>query len=62
MRKAKPSGIERLESYLVKLIVERGDDENRPFSTRFLLGVLKGFSVVFGAVVAVRYFLYLIFV
>ena len=58
MRKAKPSGIERLESYLVKLIVERGDDENRPFSTRFLLGVLKGFSVVFGAVVAVRYFLY----
>ena len=58
MRKATPSGIERLESYLVKLIVERGDDENRPFWTRFLLGTLKCFSVVFGAAVAVRYFLY----
>jgi tetraacyldisaccharide 4'-kinase len=50
--------MERLESRLVELIVERGDDENRPFLTRLLLGFLKSLSVLFGAVVAVRHFLY----
>ena len=30
MRKARPSGIERLESYLVKLIQEKGADLDQP--------------------------------
>ena len=58
MRKARPSGIERLESYLVKLIQEKGSDQNQPGGIRFLLSVLKAFSVVFAAVVSVRYFFY----
>lgn len=58
MRKARQNGIERLESYLVKLIQEPGADLNQSTGIRFLLGVLKGVSFVFSAVVAIRYFLY----
>ena len=58
MRKAPQSGIERLESYLVKLIQEKGADQDQPYGIRVLLGVLKCLSVVFAAVVSVRYALY----
>lgn len=58
MRKARPSGIERLESYLVRLIQEKGDDLDQPALVRLLLATLKALSLVFGAVVGVRYFLY----
>ena len=58
MRKARPNGIERLESYLVKLIQEKGDDRDQSGPINFLLAVLKGLSFVFSAIVAVRYFLY----
>lgn len=58
MRKARQNGIERLESYLVKLIQEPGADCNQPAGIRFLLLVLKGVSFVFLAVVSVRYFFY----
>ena len=58
MRKARPSGIERLESYLVKLIQEKGADQNQPGGIRFLLRVLKAFSIVFAGIVSIRYFLY----
>ncbi|MBO7721357.1 MAG: tetraacyldisaccharide 4'-kinase [Kiritimatiellae bacterium] len=58
MRKAKQSGIERLESYLVRLIQEKGADRDQSVWINFLLAALKGMSVVFAAVVAVRYCLY----
>lgn len=58
MRKARQNGFERLESYLVKLIQEKGADQNQPFSIRVLLAILSAFSMLFTAVVAVRYFLY----
>ena len=58
MRKARQSGIERLERYLVKLIQEKGDDKDQPASVNALLFLLHAFSFVFAAVVAVRYFLY----
>ena len=58
MRKAKPSGIERLESFLVRLIQEKGADQNQPFGVRALLWILKAFSVLFAGVVGLRYFLY----
>jgi tetraacyldisaccharide 4'-kinase len=58
LRKARQSGIERLESYLVKLIQEPGSDCNQPAGIRFLLSVLKGVSFIFLAVVSVRYFFY----
>ena len=58
MRKARPSGIERLEGYLVKLIQHKGDDANQPPAIRALLGFLKGVSFIFASVVAVRGFLY----
>ena len=58
MRKARQSGIERLENRLVKLIQEKGADENRTGGERFLLGFLKCLSFVFAAAVAFRYFLY----
>ena len=58
MRKARQNGFERLESYLVKLIQEKGADQNQPFSIRVLLAVLTGFSLLFTAAVAIRYFLY----
>ena len=58
MRKARASGFERLESYLVKIIQEKGADQNQPSSIRFLLGTLKVFSWFFALVVSLRYFLY----
>ena len=58
MRKARPNRIERLESYLVKLIQEPGADQNQPGSIRMLLALLKALSGVFAAVVGIRYFLY----
>ncbi|MBE6381719.1 MAG: tetraacyldisaccharide 4'-kinase [Lentisphaerae bacterium] len=58
MRKTRQSGFERLENYLVKLIQEKGADQNQPGSIRFLLGVLKGFSFIFALIVSFRYFLY----
>ena len=58
MRKARQSGIERLEKYLVKVILEKGADRNQPFSMVLLLGFLKALSYIFAAVVAVRYLFY----
>ena len=58
MRKAPQSGFERLESYLVKLIQEKGADQDQPAGVRFLLGTLKGLSYVFASVVSLRYALY----
>ena len=58
MRKARQNGIERLESYLVKLIQEPGADRDQPLGIRVLLAFLKAVSCIFGAVVAIRYFLY----
>ena len=58
MRKARQNSFERLESYLVKLIQEKGADQHQPFPIRILLAVLAAFSLLFTAVVAVRYFLY----
>ena len=58
MRKARQSGIERLENSLVKLIQEKGADEGQPAPVRLLLAVLKTFSLLFGAIVSFRYFLY----
>ena len=58
MRKARQNVFERLESYLVKLIQEKGADRDQPGGIVLLLGALKVFSFLFGSVVAVRYFLY----
>lgn len=58
MRKARQSGFERLEGYLVKLIQEKGADQDQPGGINFLLAVLKGLSLLFSAAVAIRYFLY----
>ena len=58
MRKARPSGFERLESYLVKLIQEKGADLDQPFGIRMLLAFLKFASCLFAVGVAIRYFLY----
>ena len=58
MRKARPNGIERLESYLVRLIQEKGADQDQPASIGFLLCCLKALSCVFAAVVGIRYVLY----
>ena len=58
MRKARQSGFERLESYLVKLIQEKGADRDQPGGIRALLVLLKGLSFVFGGIVAIRGFLY----
>ena len=58
MRKARQSGFERLESYLVKLIQEKGADADQPGGIILLLRVLKAFSCLFGGIVAIRYFLY----
>ena len=58
MRKAKQNGIERLEKYLTKVILEKGADENQPFLMRVLLAVLKALSLIFALVVSIRYLLY----
>ena len=58
MRKARQSGFERLETYLVKLIQEKDADRDQPVRVRLLLAVLKALSVVFAGIVGARYFLY----
>ena len=58
MRKARQNGVERLENYLVKLIQEKGADRDQPAAINLLLGLLKGVSYVFAAIVSIRYFLY----
>ena len=58
MRKARQSGFERLESYLVRLIQEKGADLDQPGAIVLLLRILKAFSFLFGIVVAIRYALY----
>ena len=58
MRKAKQNGIERLEKYLTKVILEKGADENQPFPMRVLLAVLKALRLIFALVVSIRYLLY----
>ena len=58
MRKTRPNGFERLESYLVKLIQEKGSDRDQSGAIRFLLGFLKALSFVFAAIVSIRYLFY----
>lgn len=58
MRKAKQNIIERLEKQIVRLIQEKGADENASAGEKFLLGFLCGASAIFTAVVALRYFFY----
>ena len=58
MRKARQSGFEKLENYLVKLIQEKGADADQPASINALLAFLKVASFLFAAVVSIRYFLY----
>lgn len=58
MRKAKQRGIERLENSLVKLIQEKGADQDASGPVVFLLGFLKAISFVFLSVVSIRYLLY----
>ena len=58
MRKARQGGIERLENYLVRLIQEKGADQDQPAAVNVFLALLKGISLVFLAVVSLRYFLY----
>ena len=58
MRKARQSAFERIESYLVRLIQEKGDDLDQPAGVNVLLAVLKGLSFLFAAAVGIRYFLY----
>lgn len=58
MRKARQRGVERLENSLVKLIQEKGADQNATGPAKLLLGFLKGISFIFAFVVSVRYLLY----
>ena len=58
MRKARQSGFERIETYLVKLIQEKDADRDQPGAIRVLLACLKALSLVFAAVVGARYLLY----
>ena len=58
MRKARQSGLERVERYLVRLIQEKGSDQDQPAAINFLLALLKGLSFLFLAVVSLRYLLY----
>ena len=44
MRKARQSGLERIESYLVRLIQEKGADQDQPAGIRLLLAALKVLS------------------
>ena len=58
MRKARQSGFERLENQLVKIIQEKGADQNPTGGVRVLLVALKALSVLFAGIVALRYLLY----
>ena len=58
MRKARQSGIERLENQRVQISREKGADQGQPGGVRFLRAILKGISCICAAIVALRYFLY----
>ena len=58
MRKARASGFERMESYLVRIIQEKGADQGHEAPIRILLGFLKLLSWLFAAAVSIRYLLY----
>ena len=58
MRKARQGGFERIETFLVKLIQEKGADRDQPGGVRVLLGFLKLLSFAFAGIVGVRYLLY----
>ena len=58
MRKARQSGLERIESYLVRLIQEKGADQDQPAGIRLLLAALKVLSWLFLSAVEIRYLLY----
>ena len=58
MRKARQSGFEKLENYLVRLIQEKGADRDQPTGIKVLLACLRALSVVFAAVVSVRMLMY----
>ena len=58
VRKARQSGFERLETYLVKLIQEKGADRDQPWGIRLLLTLLKALSLLFAAAVGARYVLF----
>ena len=58
VRKARQNGFERLETYLVRLIQEKGADDDQPSLVRALLALLAAFSVVFAAAAALRRLLY----
>jgi len=58
MRKAKVSYFERLEHSLVKIIQQKGADQNQPGAVRLLLALLWCLSKVFQVVVSLRYLLY----
>ena len=58
MRRARQGGSERRENYLVRLIQEKGADQDQPAAVNVFLALLKGISLVFSAVVSLRYFLY----
>ena len=58
MRKEKVSYIERLEHSLVKIIQQKGADQNQPLGVRMLLGFLWCLSKVFQFVVSLRYVFY----
>ena len=58
MRKARQSGFEKLENYLVRLIQEKGADKDQPMGVKILLACLWGLSVLFSVIVSVRMFMY----
>ena len=58
MRKAKVSYFERLEHSLVKIIQQKGADQNQPGMVRLLLVFLWCLSKVFQFVVCLRYVFY----
>ena len=58
MRKAPASRFERMESYLVRIIQEKGADQGHETPIKFLLGFLKVLSLLFAAAVSIRYLLY----
>ena len=60
MRKAKVSYFERLEHSLVKIIQQKGADQNQSGGVRLLLALLWCLSKVFQVVVSLRYLLYAI--
>ena len=60
MRKAKVSYFERLEHSLVKIIQQKGADQNQPGAILFRLAALWCLSRVFQMVVSLRYLLYAI--